>query len=513
MRAEPREIDARRWFWVALCATLAFRFWLAAALPLTGDEAYFVEWGRRPDIGYYDHPPMVGWLLALMLQFSAAEWVLRLPAVLLPAALALMARAALHAWFGVERRSADLAAAALLLVPMNVWNVLITTDTPLILFSFAAMLLFAHGAVQDRGRDGLPLFFLSGVFLGLAFLSKYFAVLLGLGMLAWAVTARGRRPGWLALSTVVLAALPAGLLNLWWNYQSCWSNVMFNAINRHEGAGVNALTPLLYVAALLYLAAPLLWYAWRERRALAGAAAEPGARAMLFAWLVPLAVFAVLSPVKKIGLHWLLSFVPPLVVCLALSLPAARMLRVVRFFAVFAALHAAAAGVFSVLPLETWQFSRLYPRLVFLLRAPELAARMAEHADFAPAADNYSAASVLSYHAGRHVFVFGIGSSHARHDDILTDMRVHEGRNIAVLRREPPPLQDYAPYFRSLEVRSLKLAGAEFHLVLGRGFRYAAYREGVLKTVRDRWYRVPGALPIGSCYYCERYFSAEPCGR
>ena len=513
MNHDVREIDARRWFWGTLLLTLAFRLWLSAVTPFTGDEAYFYEWGMHPDIGFYDHPPMVGWLLALLLKISAEAWVLRLPALLLPVALAFMARAALPAWFGVERRVADLAAAALLLVPMNVWNVLITTDTPLILFSFAAMLLFARAASHESPRQAVPVFLLAGAFLGLAFLSKYFAVLLGLSMLAWALTVHGRRPAWLALSAVVLAALPAGLLNLWWNYQSCWSNVMFNAINRHEGAGLNALTPALFVAALAYLAAPLLWYAVRERAALYRQAAAPGARALLLAWLVPIAVFALLSPVKKIGLHWLLSFVPPLVASLALVLPAARMARVVRVFALLAAVHVAAVFAFAVLPLDTWKDSRLHSRLVFLFRAPELAARLAGQAGFEPASDNYSAAAVLSYHLGRHVPVFGAGTSHARHDDILSDMRAYEGKDIVLLRREPPRLADYAPYFRVVETRPVMQDGVQFHLVFGRGFRYAAYRDGVLKVVRDRWYRIPAALPIGSCYYCERYFGTEPCGR
>ena len=53
-------------FFILLAATLAFRFWLAGALPMTGDEAYFIRWGEVPDWGYYDHPPMVGWWLALL---------------------------------------------------------------------------------------------------------------------------------------------------------------------------------------------------------------------------------------------------------------------------------------------------------------------------------------------------------------------------------------------------------------------------------------------------------------
>lgn len=154
-------LTPRQWFWSALGATLLFRLWLAAALPITGDEAYFILWGRYPDLGFYDHPPMVGWLLAPLLAVSQAEWFVRLPSVLLPAALALLVRHALATWFGRDADTADLAGLAVLLVPMNVWNVFITTDTPLALFSVASLLAF----LRQR-------FLLAGVLLGLAFLSK-----------------------------------------------------------------------------------------------------------------------------------------------------------------------------------------------------------------------------------------------------------------------------------------------------------------------------------------------------
>jgi 4-amino-4-deoxy-L-arabinose transferase-like glycosyltransferase len=127
-------LTPRQWFALALAATLAFRFWLAAVLPVTGDEAYFILWGRHPDLGFYDHPPMVGWILAPLVRLSQAAWVLRLPVLLLPVLVALLVRHALIAWFEREEDTADLAAIAVLLVPANVWNVFITTDTPLILF-------------------------------------------------------------------------------------------------------------------------------------------------------------------------------------------------------------------------------------------------------------------------------------------------------------------------------------------------------------------------------------------
>ena len=480
-------LTPRQWFAFALAATLAFRFWLAAVLPVTGDEAYFILWGRHPDIGFYDHPPMVGWILAPLEHLSEAAWVLRLPVLLLPVLVALLVRHALIAWFERDAGTADLAAIAVLLVPLNVWNVFITTDTPLILFSVASMLAFA------RAR-----FLLAGVLLGLAFLSKYFAVLLGIAYLAWAIAARRPR----AFALAFAGALPFGLVNLYWNWQACWCNVMFNAINRHEGAGLSWETPALYAASLAYLAGPLLWFAWKGRARLR----VPAHGALLAAWLVPLVVFALLSPVRRIGLHWLLSFVPAIILTVALALERRALVVTVRWFAAIAVLQIATLAVLVALPLETWQGRRFYQNLVLLKETRTILQGLeAALPSATPAYESYSMAAVMSFHAKRTVPVFGPGSSHARHDDILTDWRAYQGRDLTILSRDEADLARYRPYFREVEARRIEVRGAAFHVVLGRGFDYAAYREGVLKPVRERWYRIPARLPVGACYFFERY--------
>ena len=480
-------LTTRQWLAVALAATLAFRFWLAVAVPISGDEAYFIIWGRYPALGFYDHPPMVGWLLAPLVRLSEAAWVLRLPVLLLPVLVAFLVRHALIAWFERDQSTADLAAIAVLLVPANVWNVFITTDTPLILFSVASLLAFA----RER-------FILAGVLLGLAFLSKYFAVLLGLAYLVWAVAAR--RPS--AFGLAFLGALPFGLVNLYWNWQACWCNVMVNAVNRHEGAGLSWSTPALYAASLAYLAGPLLWFAWKGRARLRA----PAHGALLVAWLVPLAIFALIAPVRRIGLHWLLSFVPAIILTVALALERRALLVTVRCFAGIAVLQVAVLAVLVALPLETWRGRSFYQNLVLLKETPAvLQALDAALPSATPAYESYSMAAVMSFHAGRTVPVFGPGSSHARHDDILTDWRGYHGRDLVILRRDAPALAAYQPYFRDVQARRLELRGATFYAVLGRGFDYPAYREGVLRPVRERWYRIPPRLPVGACYFFERY--------
>jgi len=492
-------LTPRGWFFVGLAATLAFRLWLSASLPMTADEAYFVLWGRKPDLGFYDHPPMIGWWLAPLVALSDADWVARLPATLAPAVLAFAVRGALRRWLGTDADTADLAALAVLLLPINLWNALVTTDAPLLVFSVASLLVFLR-AVQ---RDSAPMFLACGALLGLAFLSKYFAVLLGLAYLAWAVQARR----WSAAGLVIAGALPAALANLYWNYNACWSNVMFNAINRHDDAGWSVTTPLLYAASLAYLAAPMLWILWRERREVLSPQAGSLGRALLLAWLLPLVVFALLSPVKRIGLHWLQSFLPALVVTLALVTTRARLAAVVRIYAVFALVHVALAAVLAAVPLAAWKDTRLYPGLVFYARAPALLDALAPQlGGYALAADSYPSAATLAYHGRREVPVFGGGSSHARHDDILTDWRSYAGRNLLVLRRSPPDSDDYRRFFREVEVVPVALAGVTFYAVRGRGFDFDAYRRQVLEPVRERYYRIPRYLPVGRCYFFERYF-------
>ena len=494
----------RGWFALALGATLAFRLWLSATLPVTADEAYFVLWGRNPDLGFYDHPPMIGWLLAPLVALSNADWVARIPVTIVPALSALMVRQSLLHWFDAGRDSADLAALAVLLAPLNLWGVLVTTDAPLVVFSVASMVLFARAAQ----RGSLAWFAASGAALGLAFLSKYFAVLLGLGYLAWAAGSPGAPRRWSGTLVAIAAALPFGLVNLWWNLEACWCNVMFNAINRHETAGWSAITPLLFLASLLYLAAPLVWVLWRGRKRIAAAAKAHHVRALALAWLVPLAVFALLSPLRRIGLHWLLSFLPALVLTVALALDRSSLAAVARFFAWFGALHVVAIAVLVALPLETWKSTAVYARLAFPGRAEELLAAVAEERrSRVLAADSYAAAAMLAYYAREHVLVFGMGTSHARQDDIDTDWRNHAGKDFVILRREAPAIEEYRPYFSAVEVREVPLAAGRYHAVLGNGFRYAQYRAGVLSRVRDRYYRIPRWLPAGRCYFFERYFA------
>ncbi|MFC5302434.1 ArnT family glycosyltransferase [Azospira restricta] len=498
-----------RWLAGTLAALFLFRLWFAAALPLTGDEAYFVAWGGRPAGGYYDHPPMIGWWLAGLLPFGRAEWWLRLPALLLPFVLAWGAWSLLRAQ-GEER--ARLAALLVLLQPADVWNVLVTTDTPVVLFSLLSVLAYLRG----MRRASLAWHAAAGLLLGLAFLGKYFAALLGVAFAAHLLFAR-RDPGRFALLAALTAcALLGPAWNLWWNSEHCWSNLVFNFFNRNGKAGFAWENPLAFVASLAYLATPwLLWALWRGRRELAAAiAGDATARALAWLAAVPLLCFFALSFTKAVGLHWLLAFMPLLAALAAAALPVERLWSLCRWSAAFAALHMLAAVVFLALPLSVWKGSSLHAGAVLTWNGPELARQLREPLarcgeGCTAAMESYSSAATLAYALNRPVVVFGDGSFHGRQDDFDTDFRALDGRGFLILRKETVRAESYAPYFAHIDVSSFAIDGVDFHLVHGQGFRYAVYHDRVLNRVRERFYRIPDWLPLRGCAFTDRYFPGD----
>ena len=496
-----------RLYFSGVLALLVFRLWLAAVLPMTGDEAYFVLWGEHPAGGYYDHPPMVGWWLAGLLTLSRAEWVLRLPALLLPLILAW------GAWWLVRPHSAERARSAALIVllqPANVVNVLITTDIPVILFSMLSVLAYV-AALRCTAQSSRTMAWhaAAGALLGLAFLGKYFAALLGMAYLMHVIFIRRDAARWSGFVLLLLAALPAPLYNLWWNSNHCWVNILFNFMNRNAAAGFSWQNPLLYLASIVYLATPwVLFELWRQRqKVLETVRASVEASAAFWLMLVPLALFALMSLWRSIGLHWLLSFIPLLGVLAALALPQTILPRLLRWSAMFAVMQTLLILLTATLPLHTWKNNKLYDGIVLTVRADEVLAHLQAYAgDYLFAMDGYSMAATLAYNARRPFAVFGTGSFHARQDDFITDWRAQDGRKVLILLKNEPKKGEYEVFFKQVEFDEFVVQGVRFYLVLGQGFKYAVYHEKVLTRIRDRSYRIPAWLPQRGCEFSERYF-------
>ena len=72
-------------------------------------------------------------------------------------------------------------------------------------------------------------------------------------------------------------------------------------------------------------------------------------------------------------------------------------------------------------------------------------------------------------------------------------------------------MERFKPWFDQHRETSIEVGGASFIVFVGEGFRYADYRELVLRPVAEDFYALPEWLKrfSGSCYFCEKYDLCE----
>lgn len=256
----------------ALLLILAVTVWRIAWLPfgtdLFVDEAQYWFWGQNLDFGYYSKPPMIAWVIWAVTGLAGSDdaFFIRLAGPLLHMGTALVLMAAARrisgetcaAWAGVLYTTAPAVAFA---------SVYMSTDT-LLLFFVAVTLWAYHGLTRG---PSIPLALLMGAAFGMAFLSKYSALLLVPGGLAALLLVREARIGWRDFFIAAAAAAAVATPNLVWNLLNDattvrhttelaeWSSMHLDFGNALEfvGAQFGVIGPVTF-AALLWASAGLL---------------------------------------------------------------------------------------------------------------------------------------------------------------------------------------------------------------------------------------------------------------
>jgi 4-amino-4-deoxy-L-arabinose transferase-like glycosyltransferase len=185
---------------------------------LSPEEAQYWDWSRHPDLSYYSKPPMVAYMNLLTRSLLGnTEIAVRITPVILSFLLAVFV-------FLFLRRHTDPWTAAVgstlpnLTVGHSVNSLLMTTDAPFVFFWGLALMTLYEASL----RRSVRLWLVTGLLAGLAFLSKYTAVLLlPLGILYLALRDKGQllsyRP-YLSLVPAFAVSLPV----LIWNWRNDW---------------------------------------------------------------------------------------------------------------------------------------------------------------------------------------------------------------------------------------------------------------------------------------------------
>ncbi len=234
-------------------------FGLAQLIP---DEAYYWQYAQHMDLSFYDHPPMVAWLIWFGTSLIGHnEFGVRIGALL----CGLITMGYLY---GLAQNLYDKSTAMrtlllLVILPLGFGSgLLMTPDAPLIAAWAAALYYMERALIAGRNSAWLG----AGIAFGAGLLSEYTIALLGVAALVFIMADPAARR-WMKRPHPYLAALLALALFspvLIWNYENDWASFVFQFDRlvrvRHHFAVHHLifhilvlLTPIGFAAALLAL--------------------------------------------------------------------------------------------------------------------------------------------------------------------------------------------------------------------------------------------------------------------
>lgn len=288
----------------------------AAFTELLNDEAYYWYYAQTPAWGYFDHPPMVAWMIALGSLFAKGELGVRLLSCLMgTGTLALL-------WLLIDRPDRRKYLPQLLvwlisIVLVHAYGFLSLPDTPLLFFTALFLLVYR----EFLRRPGFLIALAMGAVMAALMYSKYHAALVILAVLASNPALLRNRFAWLALAVSLLAYLP----HLNWLYQEEFVSVRYHLFERPNQMYRFSEFTLGYFLNLLALFG--LTFPWAYKSLFTFRSADRFDRALVFMTYGILLFFFLSSFQRRVQTQWLIAVCIPMAVIVGRQLAENAVLR------------------------------------------------------------------------------------------------------------------------------------------------------------------------------------------
>jgi len=420
----------------ALSIVFGFQFFRLCLLPFMGlmpQDAYYHFYGENLSLSYFDHPGMIGYILRLFTSiFGKHIFVIKLADFIITS-ISLLSFYKLASYFLSREKTKRALVLLCSTIFISILSFNSTPDVPLILF-WTLSLICLYKAIFENKK---PYWLLGGLCMGLAFDSKYTALLLQFGLLSFLILSNKyrhllRSPWlWSALVVSALTTFPVW----YWNYQNDFASFAFQSSNRTENITKFQITPKYFFGALahqLVLLLPILFIvfinlSYKYFKKVITQFRLPSSNILfLLAFFIPTFIgFLLLTPVYWVKLNWMMpSYITGVI--LASNLISKKLIKIQLLSSVVIHLLISLEILFYIVPIksdDTWIGWRELNQKVEAIQDqyPNT---------FVFSDDSYKTSAALTFFSDQKIYAQNIIGKQALHFDYIEEnLRLLKGKN------------------------------------------------------------------------------------
>ncbi len=213
-------------FWLLTGITTLLRLSIIGKLGLTVDEAHYWVYSKFLDLSYYDHPPMIGYIIKVFTDiFGINEFAVRFPSVIIFILTSWLFFICVKKLFNEKIAFIGIILLNILPVFSFLGAVVTIPDSPLSLFWMLSFYLFIN-IIETKEKK---YWYMLGITIGFAFLSKYTAIMLYPSIFLFLLCSKEHR-FWFVKKELYLSMIISFILFLpvvIWNIQNNWASFGF----------------------------------------------------------------------------------------------------------------------------------------------------------------------------------------------------------------------------------------------------------------------------------------------
>ncbi len=301
----------------AISWVLGFQLFRLLLLPFMGlmpQDAYYYLYGQNLSLSYFDHPGMIGYILRFFTDiFGTSIFVVKFADFFITS-LTILSFYKLASYFLSKNKLQKAFVLLTSTIFISILSFNSTPDVPLLLF-WTLSLICLYKAIFEEKKW---FFIFGGIAMGLAFDSKYTALLLQIGLIAFLAFSNKYRKlllsPWLWLSLLISAAVT---FPVWyWNYQNEFASFAFQSSERTSSISEFKISPKNFFGAVghqMFLLLPVLFLIFITftfkycKRALLKFKLPNAKTLFLLAFFIPTFLgFFLLTPIYWVKLNWMM---------------------------------------------------------------------------------------------------------------------------------------------------------------------------------------------------------------